>query len=239
MELLKAVDSWPYLAEARNWSKAQVRVGEWPVGSGKTVVAKDIRQQPFWFRLLYTRHTLKREWDALIALKDVEFVPHALERPSPDLFLMEQCPGEEAHELPEGAELDEFLHRLDDLIAQVHVRGVTHGDLHRDNILRAPDGTVSLIDWATASVYGPRPFGLKKWLFVEFRALDLRAVAKIKARHATHLLTESEKELLAGGGSPAYRLIKQFRTLIRLALRREVGGGVDYKKIVEENKAKP
>jgi hypothetical protein len=72
---------------------------------------------------------------------------------------------------------------------------------------------------------------------VEFRALDLRAVAKIKARHAKHLLTDAERELLGGGGSPAYRFVKQFRALIRLSLGRRVGGGVDYKKIIKEDKA--
>lgn len=225
-------DSWEPLADARNWSKARVYVGEFPVGSGQIAVAKDISTLPLWFRWIYARLVLRREWRALRALDEVEGVPRALHRIDADGFIMERCEGHSLHTLPLDEAGAELLERLDEIVRQVHQKGVTHGDLHRDNIMRAPDGRLNLIDWATAHVYGPCPRGAKKRAFGEFRALDVRAVAKIKAYSAPQLLSEAEREILAQGGSKLYRGVKKLRGALH-ALRRKKSNGIDYRELVK------
>src|ERR1044072_9063230 len=61
---------------ARNWSKADVLIGEWPEGSGQRVVLKDLKPCSLWFRLLAGRYTQAREWRALVALQDLPAVPN-------------------------------------------------------------------------------------------------------------------------------------------------------------------
>ncbi len=225
--------SWKPLAEARNWSKARAYSGEFPPGSGREAVAKDIQSLPLWFRWLFARPVLRREWQALRALEHVAGVPKLLARIDADCFVMEKCAGRALHDLPQGAGGEELLRKLDALVAQVHARGVTHGDLHRDNILRGADGQIGLIDWATAHVYGVRPRGWKKRALEEFRALDLRAVAKIKAYSAAHLLTDAERDLLVNGGSALYRGVKKMRRTLHALQGRKSAPGIDYRKLVE------
>jgi hypothetical protein len=199
--------------EARNWSKADVSLAEWPSGSNRRVVIKDLRRRPLWFRVLAGRALLRREWRALCALKDVEGVPAPVARPDADCIVMGYCAGTPienlpALEVPEGA-----VTRLEELLAQMHRRGVTHGDLHGYNILVDESGGVSLIDWATACVFGSQGFGAKKWTFEEWKALDERAFAKIKLTHDPVGITSRQRDLIVHGGSRVYRAIKKFKAL--------------------------
>ncbi len=199
------------LYPARNWSKADVFVGEWPPGSGRRVVVKDLKKRPLWFRMLYGRYILSREWRALYALRGVPGVPAVVARPDADAIVMEYRTGTPANEFANGTIPPDVLRRVEQAVAELHARGVTHGDLHRKNILVAADGSITLLDWASASFFGPRPRGAKALTFAEWCALDDRAVAKLKALHAPELATEREREILLGGGSVLYRSIKQLR----------------------------
>lgn len=229
-------EQWPLLAQARNKSKAVVRLGEWPPETGKQVVVKDISGLPLWFRVTYGRHVLHREWLAMVALAEVPEVPMPLYCPDRDSIVMEFRPGQPAHKLPTGPELDALLTHLTRLVHKFHGMGITHGDLHRNNILRGQDGELTLIDWATSSVYGERPTGLRRWIFNEFRSLDLRAVAKIKAEAAPHLLDEAEVAILSGGGSSMYRWIKKVRFAIRRALGKKSARKKDYSHLSVQEK---
>ena len=228
------IGHWPCLAPGRNRSKATVRVGVWPPESGASVVAKDIGSQPLWFRMAYGRSVLRREWRAMAALAALPEVPSALYHVDADCIVMECRPGKPAHELPGDGELDQLIVQLEALVGRIHRMGITHGDLHRDNILRADDGSLSLIDWATSCVYGEQPSLWKRWACREFAALDRRAVAKIKARHAPHLLTDAERAILIRGGSRMYRLVKRFRAAIRRSLGRGKREGIDYGNLVAQ-----
>lgn len=222
------------MAQARNNSKAVVRLGEWPPQSGTLVVAKDIGSLPYWFRLFYGRHVLSREWKAMNALRNFPEVPLPLYRPDPDCIVMEFRAGEPAHSLPKGKEMAVLLDRLQVVVQKFHERGITHGDLHRSNILRSEDGSITLIDWATSSIFGASPRGLRRWAFNEFRYLDLRCVAKVKAENSPELLTAEEVEILAGGGTSMYRKIKQVRYGIRRALGREINSKKDYRQLTAQ-----
>ena len=221
---------------ARNLTKADVHRFEWPPESGQFAVVKDMRARPLWFRVVLGRAALGREWKALRALESVEGVPQPLARLDADAFVMEWRAGTPAmnfgsevengfvdeNAVDEGGISPETVERVARMLESAHARGVTHGDLHRNNILIAPDGSVTLIDWATACVFGFQPRGLKAWTFREWRSLDVRALAKFKARHAPHLVTPAERELLLHG-SPLYRFVRGWAQRIRRVCGFSVG----------------
>jgi tRNA A-37 threonylcarbamoyl transferase component Bud32 len=193
---------------ARNWSKADVSELEWPPGSGERVVVKDFKNRPRWFRILAARPMLRREARALRALKDVEGVPKLVAYPDADCIVQQKMPGIQLQEIDRHDVDEETVVRLDALVAEIHERGVTHGDLHHENIL-VQDGQVALIDWATAAMFPQKNRGLRGWLFEEFQALDLRAVAKVKLFYVRRL-SQEDYDLLENG-SRAYRSVKKLR----------------------------
>jgi len=200
---------------ARNWSKADVSLLEWPADSGQQLVIKDFARRPLWFRILLGRPLLRREWKTLRALHDIESVPTAHRRIDKDAFLMDYFQGEKIDDIEETAMPHGLVSQIDDLIQVIHARGVTHGDLHSSNILITKTGcSFALIDWATAWYFGPEPRGWRKVLFHELAALDDRAVAKIKVHFHPASLTENQRHLLLHGGSATYRAFKSLRHLL-------------------------
>jgi len=197
---------------ARNWSKADVSLLEWPSGSGQKLVIKDFARRPLWFRVLMGRPLLRREWKTLRALHDVKSVPAAHRRIDKDAFLMDYCHGEKIENVKVANMPDGLVSQIDDLVKTIHARGVTHGDLHSSNILiTEADCGFALIDWATACYFGPNPRGWRKVLFHELSALDDRAMAKIKVTFHPASLTKRQRDLLLNGGSTVYRTFKSFR----------------------------
>jgi tRNA A-37 threonylcarbamoyl transferase component Bud32 len=199
------------LHKPRNWSKAHVFLVEWPPESGVELVVKDLRPAPLWFRLVAGRAFLRREARALRALRDVEGVPKLIARVDADALAMEKLEGRPLSGLGEEKLDPQVLERIGRLLDQAHARGVTHCDLHASNVLVDEQGRAGLIDWATASVFLTQAWGFKRWSFEEWRALDRRALAKIKASHAPQLLSDSERDLLLRGGSRVYRTVKAVR----------------------------
>lgn len=183
-----------------------MKSAEWPPESGKRVIIKDLRGRALWFRLLYGRHVLRREWKVLRALSDVKGVPHVVAKPHADVLVMEQVSGTSVAKMG-AVQLDaKIIERLENLMARLHARGVTHGDLHSDNILVDENGNVHLIDWATAHLGGHQ----NRWLFQEWRALDLRAIAKVKLIYAKEQISDADLDMLENR-TRAYRAVKGVR----------------------------
>jgi serine/threonine protein kinase len=199
------------LAAARNLSKAQVSVGEWPPGSGRRVVVKDLRGCPLWIRLLNGRLALMREWQALQALRDMPEVPNPVARLDADAIVMEARQGQQLSEMPFGTLPPTALEKLKEFIVELHNRGVTHGDMHRDNVLLDEDGQISVIDWASVGFFGPSPSGWKAASFASLKSLDERALLKLKLLHAPATLTVAERDILRNGPSGLYRFVKRLR----------------------------
>jgi hypothetical protein len=197
---------------ARNWSKADVSLLEWPVGSGNQLVIKDFANRPLWFRFILARALMRREWRTLRALQDMEQVPTAHFRVDADAFLMDYCQGEQICNVKESEMPHGLTSEIETLVQAIHKRGVTHGDLHSNNVLIGGDTHgFALIDWATACYFGPNPRGWRKALFHELVALDDRAVAKMKVHYHPSSLTERQRDLLLNGGSAIYRGFKRLR----------------------------
>ncbi len=198
------------LHRARNATKADVYAVAWP-HEKHPVVVKDMRRCALWFRVLAGRAFLRREMSALRLLADLASVPDLESRIDADAFAMQWHNGEKLSECDSARITPQVLDEIAALLGEVHARGVTHGDLHAHNILLDSSGQLCLIDWATACVFGNRRTRVKNWTFEEWRALDERALAKLRALHAPQTLNERERDLLVNGGSRAYRAVKASR----------------------------
>lgn len=212
------------LHQARNWSKADVFGGE---QDSIRFVLKDFRRAPLWFKPI-ARNFLRREWKALRALDGEEHVPRALAHPDADSIVIEHAPGEQMDKMAYGTVPHASIEMLIELVKKLHARGVTHGDLHQQNVLVDDNGQICLIDWATAHVFH-RPHGVRKWLFEEFSALDRRALAKIKVHHAPDLVTEEDLDLIRNGASRAYRSVKKVRRVGEVLRGKKRFGGLERK----------
>lgn len=212
------------LHTARNATKACVTLVEWPPHSGERVVLKDGSCRAWWFRVTAGRWQMKREWNALCFLRGMEGVPCPKFCVGPDAFGMEWLAGESLLKLAPDELPASAVQQLEAIVHELHTRGVTHGDLHCNNILYdAANDLVYITDWATACLFGPTRRGFKSWMWREWQALDLRAIAKVKARYASHLLREDEHALLTCGGTPLCRTVRKVGSLFKSRKRRRAG----------------
>ena len=121
----------------------------------------------------------------------------------------------------------DFFERLEDLVRELHARGLCHNDLHKEpNVLVGPDGYPGLVDFQLASVHAR--LGRSYHVRVEE---DLRHVAKHRRTYArgTGLAGAQAEPRLAGRrrslvarvwmrlGKPVYNVVT------RLVLRRADG----------------
>lgn len=205
---LKSVELEP-LHVARNGTKADVFRFACAASATGYAVLKDMRARAAWYRLGVGRYFLWREWRALKALDGVEGIPRVLARPDADCLVMEWRAGTPIAARRQGEVAAQSLERVAQIIEVAHARGVVHGDLHRSNVLLDESGQVTLIDWATAGVFGVGRALWKRWTWQEWRALDARAVAKLKAHYTPQDVRPDERDLLINGGSPLYRLVRR------------------------------
>jgi len=160
-------------------------------------VEKDYSRAPLPSRL-YARICLHWEEIALKRLQGIDGVPEYLGRPTRNSIRMTRVPGSPLDKLKAGEFSELCLYRLQDLVHQIHGRGVAHGDLHMRNILIHED-IAYIIDFSTAYTTGRLPL-LDKGFFRIFRLLDLERLYKIE-------------KIFFGRGTPPemfylYRLVK-------------------------------
>ncbi len=111
-----------------------------------------------------------------------------------------------------------FFTRMTALIAQLHGRGIAHGDLEKlDNILVTADGSPVIVDFAAAVMAGMNP--LAAIVLPHLQENDRRAVYKLKSRLAPHLLTDEEESKLHSRGR-AEVLFRRARKYIRRPVKR-------------------
>ncbi|SFA98724.1 serine/threonine protein kinase [Poseidonocella pacifica] len=102
------------------------------------------------------------------------------------------------------------------LLAQLRRRGITHNDLAKpQNWLMAPDGHAEIIDFQLATVH--RRKGLRYRLMAYE---DLRHLLKQKRKFARHLLTPTEKRLLARRSLPSRIWMATGKRLYNFVTRR-------------------
>jgi predicted Ser/Thr protein kinase len=161
---------------------------------GQRAAVKDYAAAPVWFRNLAAPLLLRREWKALKALEGTPGVPRAYGRPDARSMAMEYLEGTPLDTFGKGELAPEVFPRVQQVIDEIHARGVSHCDLkRRSNLLLAPDGKIYLIDFA-AAVVGKRPLApFSNWLQKQMAFVDDKSVPRLKKFVAPELLTDEDR----------------------------------------------
>jgi predicted Ser/Thr protein kinase len=162
---------------------------------GRRVVVKDFRSRPWPVRRFWGRWVLRREWRPLERLDGIAGIPRLLGWLDDEAFVMEWLDAERLPSEKVEALTPLFFERLERLVAAMHERGVTHGDLRRKNILVDRDQTPYLIDFATA--YCVRPTRRSRRWFERLCEVDRLTVLKLKGYYCPDAMTDEEREHLA------------------------------------------
>ena len=162
---------------------------------GVRFVMKDWSGRPLALRETWCRIAAAREMRVYETLRGMQGVPQMICRLGKLGFVMEWL---DARPLPSRKMADllgvEFFERLEAVVADMHSRGVAHGDLRRRNILRGVDGNPRLIDFETAVHAKQVPGGGR--LFEAVSAIDRITVLKIRQRYFPNSLTEQDTATL-------------------------------------------
>jgi RIO-like serine/threonine protein kinase len=124
---------------------------------------------------------LRREGRVLAMLRGVAGVPN-LVATTPTSLVVDWLPGDTLFQRRKTGMSPETATRLVALLADLHARGFAHGDIGRRDVLVAPDGSVSLVDFATAVGPGAPPL-LWRVLAPWWRRRDAARLAKLIRRY--------------------------------------------------------
>ncbi len=198
------------LSEGRNWTKGQVRLLEW---QGRRLAVKDILSAHPLFRNSLGKWLIRREAGILKELQGIPEVPAIYCRIDRWAFAREYVQGEPLRIHRKGQVPKEVFRHLQEVIGQMHARGIAHGDLHHRNILLDGPGKLYLIDFSNSIRRGGRWNPIQQWIFRQWARIDRRAILKLKSRYRPEDLSPQEKEVLANHPF-LYRLGKWFRRLL-------------------------
>jgi predicted Ser/Thr protein kinase len=164
------------LSSGRNLSKACIDVVQ---HEGRELVIKDVSTRPLWVRALLGPLQLRREARAYGRLAGLKGVPALVQVIDRQALALERIAGRPLRDVARGALPAAFFDALGDLVVSIHAHGVAHGDLHHGDVLVGPGQQPYLVDFSTALFAAPGGGGL---LFAQWRASDLRGVAKLRHR---------------------------------------------------------
>lgn len=152
------------------------------------VVVKDYAARSRFVRLLLAPWLSAREERAWRALAGHPAVPTFLGRIDRIALAVEYRAGSNLFSGRGKAPMpDGFLGEFETVLAEMHRRGVVHGDLrNRGNVLRDEAGHPVLIDFGSALVFRPGSFAARVLLPL-FAALDRNALRKWQAKQKKRL----------------------------------------------------
>lgn len=153
----------------RNRTKPVVHLHDEPY-----VAIKDYGVLPPWLRMSWGRALARREARALERAAAVEGVPRLIEMRGRYRLVLERVDGTPLADWTEPPPASAAA-RLAAIVEALHRAGVAHGDLHHRDVLIDADGTVHVVDLATALLDG-QP-GWERWA-----RRDRAAVARLSAR---------------------------------------------------------
>ncbi|RJS92895.1 hypothetical protein [Salinisphaera sp. Q1T1-3] len=183
---------------------------------GHRVVFKDYGRGQGWFARLVAPVLIWREASALEALASLPGVPRLIRRVDARGVLIEYCP---AVPWGQARPADAAYARLSALVAEIHARGIAHGDLRGGgNFLVDDSGQPYVVDFV-ARVRRGRTWNIGwNWLFAQFVGADDSALAKLRVKHAPHLATAADRARLARRG-PLERLARTIGETVRRLTR--------------------
>lgn len=166
------------IGRARNLTKAEVYVVD---EGGRSLVVKTVAGRPALTRLLLAGALLRREGRVLAKLRGTLGVPKLIEATDTAL-VVEWRPGRTLFDLRKKGVSPATAAGIEAVVAAVHARGFAHGDIGRRDVLVSRDGTISLLDFATAVGPGFPPL-LGRLFFPIWRRSDVGRIAKMLRRY--------------------------------------------------------
>jgi RIO1 family protein len=185
--------------------KPEIYFLEW---EGQALCIKDFSRCSRFVRNTVGRWTVNKEASVLKRLENVSGVPNLVAVIDGPALVMERLDAEGlpkpsatkqsgAEPLLQNAPTPQFFEEASSLLATLHREGVTHGDIHSNNLLLRSNGLPSLIDFASAIVRDNRMSRLKCWAWRTMARIDLISLINLRQRHFPgHPLTYEEATLL-------------------------------------------
>jgi len=180
-----------YLTKGR-FAKADIFIAGY---RGQRFIVKDFGKRGFWERHLIGRVVIGRESRAYEVLAGVEGLPARFKRLSPYALAIEYLEGRdlggvERHEIGPGV-----IRQFERIINELHERGWVHLDLQRRSNILLVNGTVFVVDLASAFHPGGVPL-LGRFLVRLAGFADRLSLIKMKTIFAPELLTSDDRRLI-------------------------------------------
>ncbi|NNG07265.1 MAG: hypothetical protein HKM90_05975 [Desulfobacteraceae bacterium] len=189
--------------------------------NGVRAVVKDYSSNRFWYRNTIGRFLLWRESKAYRRLKGLRGVPTCYRVIDGLALVTEEIGGRNIEGLEnEGRLSEEFFDSLQELVKNVHTRGLAHCDLKRaPNILLGPDEKPYIVDWsASISEREFRFFPLNR-VYQRFLQDDLNAITKMRLRHCPDSVTPDDERRYYHRSSTE-NIIRSIRDKLRTLLQK-------------------
>ncbi|MFB6347616.1 MAG: RIO1 family regulatory kinase/ATPase [bacterium] len=140
---------------------------------------------------------LKREARALRQLDPLPEVPDLFELRPPESIVMEFRKGRRVREVDHDELGPDFFDQFQRAVDDMHDLGIVHSDLKKkDNLLVSPDLEPVIVDFGTHFRWDA-PWGAPyRFLYNQFKEMDLNAVVKLKKDYCPEAVTEDEWERL-------------------------------------------
>ena len=163
------------------------------VGS-QTLMVKDVRTKPFFFRWTLGLWLILNEWKIYSRLAGIRGIPRAIERIDRFAFATEFVRG---RPIARGEFLPpSFFPHLESILRDVHARGLVHLDLrHKGNILVSEAGEPYLIDFNSSFFFREKGF-LRRYVFPVLCWIDYGGLLKLKQRVSPASMTPEELSFL-------------------------------------------
>lgn len=193
----------------RNGTKADILIY---VSKGRKIAVKDYSPRSWLVRNTLGRWFSAREAAAYLAAGGDPALPRCLGLSGPYSLVTEWVEGKPLAEINDDRLGPAVFDRLLEIVRRLHARGLALADMHHRDVLVSDNGTVHLVDLATAWVLGDRPSRIRTYLFNRFVDQDLVSLARMRARYlGTDLAAELESV-----GAPATVWNRRGRRLRRL-----------------------
>jgi len=189
--------------------------------NGRRVVVKDYSTNKFFFRHTVGRFLVWRERKAYNTLKGLRGVPHIHGVIDGLALIIEQIPGRDLKKATKEMRIPEtFLEALNDLVDDLHKRGIAHCDLKKaTNILMGKDGLPYIIDWGASISEREFRFPPFNRIYKRFVLDDQMAVIKLKRRYVSQMVTPAENKRYKDRDK-AERHIRMIRDRLRRILQK-------------------
>jgi hypothetical protein len=131
------------------------------LADGRLAVLKDMSRQPGPLRRALGRVAVRRERRAYQRMAGLPGIPELLDIPGPAQLLLEYVGDASLEDRPTLPDPERFVTDLEAVIAGVHHRGVSHGEVRLANVVVGGQANPYLVDFATSTqVDAPRTSAL-------------------------------------------------------------------------------